>query len=135
MEYKEGDVVEVVTKLNKLFGRGELVKLIATTDEGGSWVADDNLYRGVVHKSEIAPYEYEEPKENQELPMTTPEQYSKLKIDTIELSKANDTPEEQLAICRFMIDKYNRRQKNQDAQDIEKLIHYAYWKKEIINSM
>ena len=71
----------------------------------------------------------------QNLPTDTPEQYAGLAIDSIALSKANDTPEEQLAICRFMIDKYNRRQKNQDLQDIEKLINYAYWKKEVLENL
>ena len=48
-------------------------------------------------------------------------------IDTFARCEANMTKEEILACCKFNIDKYNWRQKNQDKQDLEKIIHYAQW--------
>lgn len=67
--------------------------------------------------------------------MAKPAQYAALKIDTVEVSKANDSLQEQLAICRFMIDKYNRRKKGQDLLDVDKLLYYANWKKEVIEKI
>lgn len=60
---------------------------------------------------------------------TTPEynkptQY-KIGIDTFERAKANLTKEELLACCRFNIDKYTWRKKDQDKSDFEKIIAYA----------
>lgn len=104
---------------------GSEVKL--TDDE---WVDSDYIYSEC---REVDAYFYYEAmkKFNSD---KSPSQYSVLNIDTVDLSKANDTEEEQLAICRFMIDKYNRRQKNQDLSDIDKLIYYANWKKEILTN-
>lgn len=55
-----------------------------------------------------------------------PSQYQ-IGIDTFARCEANMTKEEILACCKFNIDKYNWRQKNQDKQDLEKIIHYAQW--------
>lgn len=53
-----------------------------------------------------------------------PSQY-KIGIDTFERSEANMTKEEILACCRFNIDKYNWRKKDQDLSDFKKIIDYA----------
>lgn len=53
-----------------------------------------------------------------------PEQYQ-IGIDTFERSEANMTKEEILACCRFNIDKYNWRKKDQDLSDFKKIIDYA----------
>ncbi len=53
-----------------------------------------------------------------------PTQY-KIGIDTFERAKANLTKEELLACCRFNIDKYTWRKKDQDKSDFEKIIAYA----------
>ena len=59
-------------------------------------------------------------------------QYKHLAIDTVARSKANDTPEQQKAICRFMIDKYVNREKGQDLDDIVKIRFYTDWMEEIV---
>lgn len=53
-----------------------------------------------------------------------PEQYQ-IGIDTFQRSEANMTKEEILACCRFNIDKYNWRKKDQDLSDFKKIIDYA----------
>lgn len=53
-----------------------------------------------------------------------PSQYQ-IGIDTFERSEANMTKEEILACCRFNIDKYNWRKKDQDLSDFKKIIDYA----------
>lgn len=53
-----------------------------------------------------------------------PKQYN-IGIDTFERAKANLTKEELLACCRFNIDKYTWRKKDQDKSDFEKIIAYA----------
>jgi hypothetical protein len=58
--------------------------------------------------------------------VTKPEQYQ-IGIDTFERAEANLSKEEILAICKFNIDKYNWRQKNQDKEDFKKIIDYANW--------
>lgn len=58
--------------------------------------------------------------------VTKPEQYQ-IGIDTFERAEANLTKEEILAICKFNIDKYNWRKKDQDKEDFEKIINYANW--------
>ncbi len=58
--------------------------------------------------------------------------YNHLAIDTVARSKANHTPEQQKAICQFMIDKYSHREKNQDADDIVKMRFYTDWLEEIV---
>lgn len=60
------------------------------------------------------------------------DQYNHLTIDTVARSKANDTDKEQMAICRFMIDKYTNRRKGQDEDDIVKIRFYTDWMEEII---
>ena len=55
-----------------------------------------------------------------------PDQYQ-IGIDTFARAEANLTKEEILAICKFNIDKYNWRQKNQDKEDFQKIIDYANW--------
>jgi len=57
-------------------------------------------------------------------PSGKPEQYQ-IGIDTFERSEANMTKEEILACCRFNIDKYNWRKKDQDLIDFKKIIDYA----------
>ena len=58
--------------------------------------------------------------------VTKPEQY-KIGIDTFERAEANLSKEEILAICKFNIDKYCWRKKDQDKEDFEKIIKYAEW--------
>jgi len=55
-----------------------------------------------------------------------PKQYE-IGIDTFERAEANLTKEEILAICKFNIDKYNWRKKDQDKEDFQKIIDYANW--------
>ncbi len=55
-----------------------------------------------------------------------PEQYQ-IGIDTFERAEANLSKEEILAICKFNIDKYNWRKKDQDKEDFKKIIDYANW--------
>jgi len=57
---------------------------------------------------------------------TKPKQYQ-IGIDTFERAEANLSKEEILAICKFNIDKYNWRQKDQDKEDFKKIIDYANW--------
>ena len=57
-------------------------------------------------------------------PSEKPSQYQ-IGIDTFERSEANMTKEEILACCRFNIDKYNWRKKDQDLSDFKKIIDYA----------
>jgi hypothetical protein len=58
--------------------------------------------------------------------VTKPKQYQ-IGIDTFERAEANLTKEQILAICKFNIDKYNWRQKEQDKEDFKKIIDYANW--------
>jgi hypothetical protein len=58
--------------------------------------------------------------------VTKPEQYQ-IGIDTFERAEANLSKEEILAICKFNIDKYNWRKKDQDKEDFKKIIDYANW--------
>jgi len=53
-----------------------------------------------------------------------PFQYN-LGIDTFQRAEANLNKEEIIAICKFNIDKYCWRLKNQDLQDFKKIIDYA----------
>lgn len=55
-----------------------------------------------------------------------PKQYQ-IGIDTFERAEANLSKEEILAICKFNIDKYCWRQKDQDKEDFQKIIKYAEW--------
>jgi len=59
--------------------------------------------------------------------------YKHLKCDTVEWSKQNHTPEQQKAICQFMINKYSMRNKDQDQDDIIKIKYYTEWLEEIVN--
>jgi len=61
---------------------------------------------------------------NLQIKESKPTQY-KIGIDTFERAKANLTKEELLACCRFNIDKYTWRKKDQDKSDFEKIIAYA----------
>jgi hypothetical protein len=58
--------------------------------------------------------------------VTKPEQYQ-IGIDTFERAEANLSKEEILAICKFNIDKYCWRKKDQDKEDFQKIIKYAEW--------
>lgn len=58
--------------------------------------------------------------------MKKPKQYQ-IGIDTFERAEANLTKEEIIAICKFNIDKYCWRQKDQDKEDFQKIIKYAEW--------
>jgi len=58
--------------------------------------------------------------------VTKPKQYE-IGIDTFERAEANLSKEEILAICKFNIDKYCWRQKQQDKEDFKKIIDYAEW--------
>lgn len=55
-----------------------------------------------------------------------PKQYQ-TGIDTFTRAEANLTKDEILAICKFNIDKYNWRKKDQDKEDFKKIIDYANW--------
>jgi hypothetical protein len=55
-----------------------------------------------------------------------PKQYE-IGIDTFERAEANLTKDQILAICKFNIDKYCWRQKQQDKEDFQKIIDYANW--------
>lgn len=46
-------------------------------------------------------------------------------IDTFERAEANLSKEEIIAVCKFNIDKYCWRKKNQDIEDFKKIIDYA----------
>lgn len=61
---------------------------------------------------------------NEDNASNKPSQYQ-IGIDTFERSEANMTKEEILACCRFNIDKYNWRKKDQDLSDFKKIIDYA----------
>ena len=58
--------------------------------------------------------------------VTRPKQYQ-IGIDTIQRSEANLSKEEIIAICKFSIDKYCWRKKDQDKEDFKKIIDYANW--------
>jgi hypothetical protein len=58
--------------------------------------------------------------------VTKPKQYQ-IGIDTFERAEANLSKDQILAICKFNIDKYNWRQKQQDKEDFKKIIDYANW--------
>ena len=53
-----------------------------------------------------------------------PAQYQ-IGIDTFARAEANMTKDEILACCRFNIDKYTWRKKDQDLEDFKKIIAYA----------
>ena len=55
-----------------------------------------------------------------------PKQYQ-IGIDTFERSESNLSKEEIIAICKFNIDKYCWRKKDQDKEDFKKIIDYANW--------
>jgi len=55
-----------------------------------------------------------------------PKQYQ-IGIDTFQRSEANLSKEEIIAICKFSIDKYCWRKKDQDKEDFKKIIDYANW--------
>ena len=55
-----------------------------------------------------------------------PKQYQ-IGIDTFERAEANLSKDQILAICKFNIDKYCWRQKQQDKEDFQKIIDYAEW--------
>jgi hypothetical protein len=58
--------------------------------------------------------------------VTKPIQYQ-IGIDTFQRSESNLTKEEIIAICKFNIDKYCWRKKDQDKDDFKKIIDYANW--------
>lgn len=57
---------------------------------------------------------------------TKPKQYQ-IGIDTFERSESNLSKQEIIAICKFNIDKYCWRKKDQDKDDFKKIIDYANW--------
>jgi hypothetical protein len=58
--------------------------------------------------------------------VTQPKQYQ-IGIDTFQRSESNLTKQEIIAICKFNIDKYCWRKKDQDKEDFKKIIDYANW--------
>ena len=58
--------------------------------------------------------------------VTKPKQYQ-IGIDTFAIAEANLTKDEIIAVCKFNIDKYCWRIKNQDKEDFKKIIDYANW--------
>ena len=73
-----------------------------------------------IKKSENQKFEYDSNG------VTKPKQYQ-IGIDTFERAEANLSKEEILAICKFNIDKYTWRKKDQDKDDFKKIIDYANW--------
>lgn len=65
--------------------------------------------------------------------MSKPTQY-KDGIDTFDRALANMTKVEILACCKFNIDKYNWRKKNQDREDFEKIIAYAHFAIDVLDN-
>ena len=63
--------------------------------------------------------------------MNKPTQYQ-IGIDTFDRAKANMTKTEIIACCKFNIDKYCWRVKNQDISDFEKIIAYAHFAIDIL---
>lgn len=61
-----------------------------------------------------------------EIKCDKPKQYQ-IGIDTFTRAEANLTKDEILAICKFNIDKYCWRKKDQDKEDFKKIIVYANW--------
>ena len=55
-------------------------------------------------------------------------------IDTFDRALANMTKVEILACCKFNIDKYNWRKKNQDREDFEKIIAYAHFAIDVLDN-
>ena len=55
-------------------------------------------------------------------------------IDTFDRALANMDKKEILACCKFNIDKYNWRKKNQDREDFEKIIAYAQFAIDVIDN-
>lgn len=64
--------------------------------------------------------------------MSKPQQY-KIGIDTFDRALANMTKTEILACCKFNIDKYTWRVKNQDRADFEKIIAYAQFAIDVLD--
>lgn len=62
-----------------------------------------------------------------------PEQY-KDGIDTFDRALANMTKEEIIGSCKFNIDKYNWRKKNQDREDFIKIIAYAHFAIDVLDN-
>lgn len=60
------------------------------------------------------------------IPENKPKQYQ-IGIDTFERSESNLSKQEIIAICKFNIDKYCWRKKDQDKDDFKKIIDYANW--------
>ena len=58
--------------------------------------------------------------------VTKPIQYQ-IGIDTFQRSESNLSKQEIIAICKFNIDKYCWRKKDQDKDDFKKIIDYANW--------
>ena len=58
--------------------------------------------------------------------VTKPKQYQ-IGIDTFERAEVNLSKEEIIAVCKFNIDKYCWRIKDQDKEDFKKIIDYANW--------
>ena len=56
-------------------------------------------------------------------------------IDTFQRSKANQTAETRVEIAKFMIDKYNWRNKGQDVEDFQKIKDYCDFAIEALNEM
>ena len=63
-----------------------------------------------------------------------PPQYQ-IGIDTFERSKANQMAETRVEIAKFMIDKYNWRNKGQDIEDFQKIKDYCDFAIEALNEM
>ena len=63
-----------------------------------------------------------------------PPQYQ-IGIDTFERSKANQMAETRVEIAKFMIDKYNWRNKGQDVEDFQKIKDYCDFAIEALNEM
>lgn len=105
-QYKQNDYCDKNKCISAAFDWEE-------TPEG--WEFWNSVYEGDIYVIKEEKTTIEEEK---------PTQY-KIGIDTFERAKANLTKEELLACCRFNIDKYTWRKKDQDKSDFEKIIAYA----------
>lgn len=118
-QYKQHGSYDKNERLNEAFNWQE-------TPEG--WVFWYDVFEGKIPKIENVNTDswdiwkdFEATQTNKE---EKPTQY-KIGIDTFERAKANLTKEELLACCRFNIDKYTWRKKDQDKSDFEKIVAYA----------
>lgn len=90
---------------------------------GNHTLAGNSSNKGVLHGYDAKPAHYNNEK-SKKSERIRPEQYL-IGTDTFDRAETNMDLKEILACCRFAIDKYTWRKKNQDLQDFKKIIDYA----------